>query len=337
MKGAIRLAVKVGLAGLILAGIWWTVGGIEMPGTVSLPWLSASVVAFLAGTAVLTWAWAIYIRPVAEPPGPLRLYAANQAAGFSSLFLPSPAPSLARPLFLVGHLDPAAALGSTIVERINVFFVYGAAGLIAASLLVQAGALSWSLALVAAAAGLAGVGLVLRRAVARDRPEELERTWIGRIVVRWERIEDPSRLVHRSLHLASRILDDAQSNLKAISGQMLAIVALEGLTAALVARSLGIEAPMLTVGVLYVAASALAVLPVLPRGLGAVEGAGTALLAAVGVPPGQGLTLLLLVRAVTVAVFSVVGGAALYLSGVDVLDDRLEETASTSAGDTRPN
>jgi uncharacterized protein (TIRG00374 family) len=80
----------------------------------------------------------------------------------------------------------------------------------------------------------------------------------------------------------------------------------------------------------YAAGKAASTLPLLPAGLGTVDGALVGVLAARGVPPDQALAAVLVYRGITVALLAVVGWAALFVLHVEDLVARRPALRLTS-------
>lgn len=316
----VRTVGKYLLAAALLVATYHLTGGVDLPRGVDPAWLIGGVTVFLGATVVLTAVWDRYLRATGTTIPWSRLYPANQAAGFTSLFLPSPAPSLTRPVFLHDEAPIEAILGSTVVERVNVLAVYGLALLLVAAPIAT---ISPALSLLPTAAGavLLALAIALRAALRRERADGDDPGWSRRLLHRL------GGLASRSAATIDATLDDARTVLHGSRDhdlglllQVVAIVGIQGLLGIVVARALGMEIPLLVAWLVPPAAYALAVLPVLPRGLGAVEGAGTWLMTALGTSPGPALAFFLLYRGVTYIVLVGVGGFAFFSAGVDLLD-----------------
>lgn len=312
------------VAVLLLGAVIYLAGGVEIPEIVRPGWLVAAGVGYVAFTTGMALAWWVYMgRP--RGGGWARTFWADQASHVTSLVLPSPAPSLTRPLFLRGRIDATLALASTIVDRLNVVVVYGLGVLLTVPFVVQAGA---RVELVAIVLG-AGLGLVLLSAIfqwllhRRPSPE----SWSG-----WEAWVLPfggmaqtgARVVAEATEDARAIARNLERMVGGIGLQIVAIVLCQGAASVLLARGMNLEADLWAAFLFPTAANAMAILPILPRGLGAVEGAGTALFATIGVASADALAFMIAHRALFTVGILLLGAWPFVTSSANLLSDAIE-------------
>lgn len=313
------LALRYGVAIVLLAMLIWATGGLSLPTDLDPIWFVPALATVVVSMGLDAWVWRIYLEAIGSGASYRSLFHAAQASTFASVFLPSPAGSLTRPVYLHGQVDAAPVLGSTLADRINGVLGYGLAllGLV----LVVWGTrpdTAWVL-IVAAAGGLLvalAVGLLVGLATRSRRG-----TWFGRIATRMGGlVEASAETIDETLALASEIVRDRPAYTRGLLVRLLAVIGMTGLFGVFFGRAWGLALPLPILFLAVTAPTSLSLLPVLPRGLGASEGFGVVLLAAFGVPAAEALTFYLAVRSVNYSVFVLVGGFSFFRSGIDVLD-----------------
>jgi uncharacterized membrane protein YbhN (UPF0104 family) len=117
----------------------------------------------------------------------------------------------------------------------------------------------------------------------------------------------------------------------ALANWVLDLLSLIAAAHAAVSGSLGVGTLLLA----YAAGKAASTLPLLPAGLGTVDGALVGVLVARGVPADQALAAVLVYRGITVALLAVVGWVAAFVLHVEDLADQRRPSGGDVQGDGR--
>jgi uncharacterized membrane protein YbhN (UPF0104 family) len=313
-----KAVVRYALALAFLAVVYHLAGGLRLQAPENLGWLVAAGIAFLSIPALEATTWWVYLAGTGPRPSWPRTLRATLAAGFTAQFLPSPAPSLTRPLYLRDQVTVERGLGTTIVDRLNTLLLYGIVLVSAGAILGRAfddASFLWLAVLAIAPLGLFAAGTW---GLATRQERTVRGSWIETLLARVGGIGDLAEGADETLDVSTRLFGIGRVYRRGLVVQALAVGVGRGVTVGCLAVAMGASEHLGSLVLVVLASLALALVPVLPQGLGAVEGFGTYVLSMAGMPPDQAFTFMLAWRGLVQGLTLVLGGFAFFDAGVDL-------------------
>lgn len=307
VKAALRLAVGGAVFGVLLART--DVGTLgRRIGDTSPGYLVAAVALFFAGLGVSALRWREYLVALEYPMPYATLYRLYFVGTFFNAFLPTGVGGDAYKAVRIGKArgQTARAFAGVFLDRFAGLVGLALIGVALASARIASGDREW----VPWVAALAAAGILGSAAALLGFGERLLG---GGRLVKATGLGGKVRQMVRGIHDAGRHPRAAAAGLALGVASQAIMLAIH----MLLARALGLDVPVATMGAVLVVVSVAVLLPISVSGLGVVEFVYAQALHAYGVPRASAVAFALLVRAVSL-VSSAAGGVVYLVFGGEV-------------------